>query len=359
MALPLIAAAVVAVGAVGGGAVVAVNAMEGDTARVVRVIDGDTFDASIEGVVQRVRLLNVDTPETKDPDEAVQCLGPEASQYLTTLLAEGDTVTLTYDEERYDRYGRLLAGVDKDDLFVNAEIARQGLGVAVQYPPNDRYYDEVLEAQQEAETQQAGLYSETVTCTLPARVAGVERSVAAGSPTTPEAMDGEAARLAGSAGLAGAVLGWFDLPHGGPSWTAFTDGQRQAFRDRITAAGTSLRSTAASWTDRASAARAQIEAARVAEENRVKAEAESRARAEADARRAEAAAREEQRRVAAAERAEQRRIDAAAAAERKASSSSPSSGSSSSGSSSGGGGAYPGYTGPRCYAPGGKTWRPC
>ena len=20
---------------------------------------------------------------------------------------------------------------------------------------------------------------------------------------------------------------------------------------------------------------------------------------------------------------------------------------------------YPGYTGPRCYAPGGKTWRPC
>lgn len=23
------------------------------------------------------------------------------------------------------------------------------------------------------------------------------------------------------------------------------------------------------------------------------------------------------------------------------------------------GGAYPGYNGPRCYAPGGKTWRPC
>ncbi|GAA4227803.1 hypothetical protein GCM10022254_16380 [Actinomadura meridiana] len=24
-----------------------------------------------------------------------------------------------------------------------------------------------------------------------------------------------------------------------------------------------------------------------------------------------------------------------------------------------GGGGYPGYTGPRCYAPGGKTWHPC
>ncbi|MCD2188014.1 hypothetical protein [Actinomycetospora soli] len=173
-------------------------------------------------------------------------------------------------------------------------------------------------------------------------------------------MDGEAARLAGTAGLAGAVLGWFDLPHGGPSWTAFRPEQRQGFRDRVAAAQATLRSTATSWTDRAASARAQIEAARVAEENRVRAEAEARARAEAEARRAEAAAREEQRRVAAAERAEQRRLDAAAEPRRASSSSGSTSGSgSSSGSSSGGSGAYPGYTGPRCYAPGGKTWRPC
>jgi hypothetical protein len=29
------------------------------------------------------------------------------------------------------------------------------------------------------------------------------------------------------------------------------------------------------------------------------------------------------------------------------------------GSGNGGGGAYPGYTGPRCYEPGGKVWHPC
>ncbi|WP_373696021.1 thermonuclease family protein [Actinomycetospora aurantiaca] len=65
---------------------------------------------------------------------AVECLGPEASAHLASLLAPGDVVTLTYDEDRFDRYGRVLAGVEKGDVLVNAEMARQGLGVAVEYP---------------------------------------------------------------------------------------------------------------------------------------------------------------------------------------------------------------------------------
>lgn len=66
---------------VGGGYAVsrAVHGVNGsDTARVVRVIDGDTVDVESNGKSQRVRLLNIDTPETKHPDKAVQCLGPEA-----------------------------------------------------------------------------------------------------------------------------------------------------------------------------------------------------------------------------------------------------------------------------------------
>ncbi|MEJ2866615.1 hypothetical protein WCD74_02485 [Actinomycetospora sp. OC33-EN08] len=183
----------------------------------------------------------------------------------------------------------------------------------------------------------------------------VEATVSGPLPSTPEAMDAEAARLAGAAGVAAGVARWFDLPHIGPSWTAFTPDQRRSLRDRAARAETTMRSSGPAWADRATTARAQAEAARVAEESRLKADAESRARAEADARRAEAAAREEQRRAAAAARAEQRRTDAEAAATRRAASSS----SGTSGSSSSGAGAYPGYTGPRCYAPGGKTWRPC
>ncbi|PZP34059.1 MAG: hypothetical protein DI613_06175 [Kocuria rhizophila] len=33
-----------------------------------------------------MRLLNIDTPETKDPNELVKCLGPEAIEILEEVL---------------------------------------------------------------------------------------------------------------------------------------------------------------------------------------------------------------------------------------------------------------------------------
>lgn len=46
-------------------------AAEVDQAVVVRVVDGDTLVVKLKGKQTRVRLLNVDTPETKDPNEPV------------------------------------------------------------------------------------------------------------------------------------------------------------------------------------------------------------------------------------------------------------------------------------------------
>jgi len=45
----------------------------------VRHVDGDTFDVEVDGKPERIRLVNIDTPETKDPQKPVHCLGPEAS----------------------------------------------------------------------------------------------------------------------------------------------------------------------------------------------------------------------------------------------------------------------------------------
>jgi micrococcal nuclease len=44
------------------------------------VVDGDTVDLLVGGRQERVRLIGVDTPETKHPDKPVECFGPEASQ---------------------------------------------------------------------------------------------------------------------------------------------------------------------------------------------------------------------------------------------------------------------------------------
>jgi endonuclease YncB( thermonuclease family) len=62
-------------------------------ATVTRVIDGDTFDVWMNETKETVRLLGIDTPETKDPRKQVQCFGREAHDKLASLI-EGKVVRL-------------------------------------------------------------------------------------------------------------------------------------------------------------------------------------------------------------------------------------------------------------------------
>ena len=99
---------------------------------VVYVSDGDTIGIRFPGqdVVRRVRLLGIDTPETKDPDLGVQCGGPAASRALNRLLPRGAEVTLLTDpaEDRFDKFGRLLRYVDtKAQGDVALVLLRRGL----------------------------------------------------------------------------------------------------------------------------------------------------------------------------------------------------------------------------------------
>ena len=76
---------------------------------VTRVIDGDTVDVRINGKVERIRIIGLNTPETKDPRKPVQCFGKEASAKAEELLG-GKTVRLEADPTQGERgrYGRLL-----------------------------------------------------------------------------------------------------------------------------------------------------------------------------------------------------------------------------------------------------------
>ncbi len=100
-----------------------------DVVKVKRVVDGDTL--LLTGG-ERVRLIGVDTPETKHPQKPVERFGKEAHLF-TKRIVEGKEVRLEYDWQRKDRYGRLLAYVYlMDGTFLNAEIIKQGYGFA--YP---------------------------------------------------------------------------------------------------------------------------------------------------------------------------------------------------------------------------------
>lgn len=58
-----------AVGVVGTAVVVATvpDTPSAKQAIVTHLVDGDTFDVSIDGHTERIRMLNIDTPEIKDP----------------------------------------------------------------------------------------------------------------------------------------------------------------------------------------------------------------------------------------------------------------------------------------------------
>jgi micrococcal nuclease len=107
-------------------------------ALVTRVVDGDTIEARIGGEVEDVRLIGVDTPETVEPGEPVQCFGPRASDFTHRQL-EGRRVRLVFGVERRDAYGRLLAYAYLRDRLFNAALLRRGLARSLTIPPNDRF----------------------------------------------------------------------------------------------------------------------------------------------------------------------------------------------------------------------------
>jgi len=128
-------------------------------ATLQRVVDGDTIDVVIDGTKERVRLIGIDTPETKKPNSPVECFGPEASAYTESLLPEGTPLYLERDVEPRDPYDRLLAYVYlADGTFVNLQIVRQGYAQVLTIPPNVAHADEFVQAARDAEAADAGLW---------------------------------------------------------------------------------------------------------------------------------------------------------------------------------------------------------
>lgn len=128
---------------------------------VARVVDGDTIDVDTPAGTVRVRLIGIDTPETVDPREPVQCFGREASARAHELL-DGEAVWLEYDptQGQVDAYGRALAYVWlADGTLVNEAMIRDGFAFEYTYEIPYRYQDRFRAAEADARARSAGLWS--------------------------------------------------------------------------------------------------------------------------------------------------------------------------------------------------------
>ncbi|MCF6095075.1 thermonuclease family protein [Microaerobacter geothermalis] len=127
---------------------------------VVEHVDGDTIKVKIDGVVETIRFLLIDTPETVHPSKPVQPFGPEASEF-TKKMTLGKNVGLEFDVSQRDKYGRLLAYVYVEDgRMLNEMLLAEGLArVAYVYPPNVKYVDRFREIQKKAQLEKKGIWS--------------------------------------------------------------------------------------------------------------------------------------------------------------------------------------------------------
>lgn len=134
--------------------------------RVKRVVDGDTLVILNGGREERVRMLNVDTPESVHPDAKKNTTwGRRASDFTKRELEnrqvrieEASEETEVGDEK--DRYGRVLAYVLVDGENFNVRLVREGYSFyETKYGKSRRYDHEFRLAEAEAKSNQRGLWA--------------------------------------------------------------------------------------------------------------------------------------------------------------------------------------------------------
>lgn len=144
-----------------------------DEARVLSVTDGDTIVVELGRSKERVRLIGIDTPESKMnrrtatqaarerlDARTIVALGLQASAHTKSLLPLGSVVRLEFDAERRDRYQRLLAYVWlPNGTMANEEIIRSGYAYPLTIPPNVKYQDRFARAFREARERNRGLWA--------------------------------------------------------------------------------------------------------------------------------------------------------------------------------------------------------
>ena len=81
---------------------------------VVKIIDGDTVDVDIDlgfGIwmhKERIRLLGIDTPESRTRDKEEKKYGLAAKKYLTEMLNDEGGIVLKTKKDAEGKFGRIL-----------------------------------------------------------------------------------------------------------------------------------------------------------------------------------------------------------------------------------------------------------
>ena len=128
---------------------------------VSRVIDGDTIELNTG---ERLRYIGIDTPEI-NYGKTPECFAYKAKEFNKMLVGKKE-IKIEKDVSEKDKFGRLLRYVYVKDesttsaIFVNEYLVKQGYAVVSTYPPDIKYIEDLLLAQQEARENNRGFWKE-------------------------------------------------------------------------------------------------------------------------------------------------------------------------------------------------------
>ncbi len=130
-----------------------------ESAMVEDTVDGDTVRISGGKLV---RYIGIDAPELRRKKGGSWLYDPtpfsKEAYDLNRRLVEGKSVRLEYDEEKRDKYNRVLAYLYIGDVFVNGEMVRAGLAKASIYPPNAKYAGLLMSLEKDAKESKVGMW---------------------------------------------------------------------------------------------------------------------------------------------------------------------------------------------------------
>jgi len=137
-------------------------------AKVIRVIDGDTVEARLAdtGIIERIRIIGLDTPELHHPRKPVEYYAQEAKERAELLLL-GKSIKLRLDETNTvkghrGRYRRLLAHVifSQGAYFAESMILEGYAHAYLKYPFDPALMERFRDAEKQARQSGRGLWKQ-------------------------------------------------------------------------------------------------------------------------------------------------------------------------------------------------------
>ena len=129
--------------------------------KVSKITDGDTFYVMTKNSEKfKIRLIGIDAPESYNVGKKFrkEYFGKEAKVFATNLL-KNKKVKLTFDVQKADRYGRILAyAYLENGVFLNQYLVENGFAVVATFPPNVKFVEVFTKAEKSARNKKLGLW---------------------------------------------------------------------------------------------------------------------------------------------------------------------------------------------------------